>query len=214
MKTRYKTILAALVGTTLGVVTVPALADPAPHDGQQVAHFDGRRGPPQGMRGAPHGPRMMHWKGGPHGPRFGGPTGGAPGMAVIVERFDVNGDGQITRDEVATVTAEKVSQFDADGDGQLSLEEYKALWTDQMNRMIVRSFQMHDPDGDAQVTLEEYSESSDRLFSRFDRDGDGVISKAEFGPPRGGDRPDGPPRGHGPDRGPVGPDEGPDGEPG
>ena len=53
---------------------------------------------------------------------------------MVIERFDVNGDGQITKDEVTTVTAEKVKTFDANADGSLSLEEYKALWTDAHER--------------------------------------------------------------------------------
>jgi hypothetical protein len=87
----------------------------------------------------------------------------------------------------------------------LSLDEYKALWTDAMNQHIVRSFQFHDPAGDAQVTLDEYSANFDKMFARVDRNGDGTIGADEFGPPRGGDRPDGPP-GMGPG-GPGGPDD-------
>jgi Ca2+-binding EF-hand superfamily protein len=144
------------------------------------------------------------------GPQFGGPMGGpgGPGMEMLIERFDVNEDGSITREEVTAVTAEKMKTFDLNGDGALSLDEYKALWTDAMNEAIVRSFQFHDPDGDAKVTLEEYSDNFDKLFARFDRNGDGTIAADEFGPPRGGDRPDGPP----PGMGPGGPDDGPDGE--
>ena len=65
-----------------------------------------------------------------------------------------------------------------------------------MNQQIVRSFQFHDPDGDAKVTLDEYSATFDKMFARFDRNGDGTIGADEFGPPRGGDRP-GWPSGHG-----------------
>ena len=175
--------------------------------GQQVADFDGDRGHGRFM-GGPHGPGrggpqgMAHFQGGPGGGRHGGPMGGPgrpdgrPGRPVaemVIERFDVNGDGQITKEEVTTVTAEKVKTFDANADGSLSLEEYKALWTDAMNERIVRSFQFHDPDGDAKVTLDEYSDNFDKMFARFDRNGDGTIAADEFGPPRGGDRPGGGP---------------------
>lgn len=220
--TTKRIMLAALVSTSLGVAAMPALADPGNRgDGRQMAHFDGDRG--EWMRGGPHGPGrggpqgMTGFQGGPGGgrhggpmggPQFGGPMGGPGGPAaeMAIERFDVNEDGQITKEEVTTVTAEKVKTFDANGDGALSLEEYKALWTDAMNERIVRSFQFHDPDGDAQVTLEEYSDTFDKLFARFDRNGDDTIVADEFGPPRGGDRPGG-----GPGMGPGGPGMGPGG---
>ena len=220
MKTTPRLVLAALVGTALGTAAIPALADSGERgEHQRLAHYDGDRGDRgPGMRGGPHGPGrggppgMAHFQGRPGAPgaRFGGPMAGpggpgAPGAAMVIERFDVNGDGQITREEVTTVTAEKLKAFDADGDGALSLDEYKALWTDAMNRAIVRSFQFHDPDGDAKVTLDEYSDSFDRMFGRFDRNSDGVIAADEFGPGRG-DRPDGPPR-----MGPGGPGKGPGG---
>lgn len=222
MKTTNRFLLAALVSTSLGIIAMPALADPGEQgEGQQMAHFDGDRG--HWMRGGPHGPGrgapqgMPRFQGAPGGGRHGGPMGGpqvggpmggpgGPGAAMLIERFDANGDGQITKDEVITVTAEKLKAFDANGDGSLSLEEYKALWTDAMNERIVRSFQFHDRDGDAQVTLDEYANTFEKLFARFDRDGDGTIGADEFGPPRGGERPDGPPQ-----MGPRGPGMGPGG---
>jgi Ca2+-binding EF-hand superfamily protein len=226
MNTTHRFLLAALVSTSLGALAMPALADSGERgDGQQMAHFDGDRddrGP--GMRGGPHGPGrggpggMAHFQGGPGGGRHGGPMGGpqfggpmgGPGGSIaemVIERFDVNEDGQITKEEVTTVTAEKVKTFDANADGSLSLEEYKALWTDAMNERIVRSFQFHDPDGDAKVTLDECSDNFDKLFARFDRNGDGTIAADEFGPPLGGDRPGGGPgMGPGGPGGPGGPD--------
>lgn len=210
MNFRKRLILAAMVSSSLGILAMPALADPGDQgNGQQVADFDGDRDGGRG-HGGPHGPGrggppgMAHFHGGPMGGP-GGPMGG-PGGAVLIERFDVNKDGSITREEVTTVTAEKVKTFDTNADGALSLEEYKALWTDAMNEQIVRSFQFNDPDGDAKVTLDEYSDNAGKMFARFDRNGDGTIAPDEFGPPQGGDRPDGPPPGMGPG-GPGGPDD-------
>ena len=63
------------------------------------------------------------------------------------------------------------------------------------------------------MTLDEYSAHVDKMFARFDRNGDGTIAADEFGPPRGGDRPDGPGMGPGgPGMGPGGPG-GPDDDP-
>ena len=150
MNSTHRFLLAALVSSSLGVVAMPALAQPGDQNGeQQVAEFDGDRDHGQFM-GGPHGPGrggpqgMAHFQGGPGGGRHGGPMGGpgfggpmggpgGPVAEMVIERFDVNGDGQITKDEVTTVTAEKVKTFDANADGSLSLEEYKALWTDAMN---------------------------------------------------------------------------------
>ena len=152
------------------------------------------------------------------GPQFGGPMGGpqGPGAEMLIERFDANGDGPITREEVTTVTRrEGARRSTPTATAPLSLDEYKALWTDAMNEQIVRSFQFHDPDGDAKVTLEEYATTAEKMFAHFDRNGDGTIAADEFGPPRGGDRPGGPPGmgPHGPGMGPGGPG-GPDDGPG
>lgn len=203
MNTRSKVLVAALMASAVGIAATPSFAEPG--DGmrkqtQQMAHRDDdRRGGDEHRRGGPGhhgaGDRDGHGPRGPGGPggMGDGPRGGMP--EILIERFDVNEDGTITAEEIATVNAERVGEYDTDGNGALSLEEFKALWADTMNLRIVRDFQQLDPDGDASVTLEEYSVRYDTMLERLDRNDDGAIDEAELAGPRGG--PGGPGKGHG-----------------
>lgn len=199
---------AAIAAGTDEAAEAPAISEPAP---QQLADWEGGR-----FHKGPHGDD--DWQGGPGMHRDGGPgmhRDGGPGMgfnrddddgfgpgrgdgpgagpggrgpAFLIATFDTDKDGNITKEEIAAGVAAKTKAFDKDGDGVLSLEEYKALWTDGMNEMIVRSFQRFDSDGDAKVTVEEYSMPVDHLVARLDQNGDGTIDKAELasrGPQKG-----------------------------
>jgi hypothetical protein len=119
-----------------------------------------------------------------HGHGFGGweagwGGGGMPG-ARMIERFDRNGDGQVSQADVDAVRAERLATFDADGNGVLSLAEYEALWLDAMRPRMVRGFQRLDVDGDAGVTEVEFLAPYARLVQRVDGDGDGVITEDEI----------------------------------
>jgi Ca2+-binding EF-hand superfamily protein len=86
---------------------------------------EGARGGPEGRRGGPQGHR-----GGP-----GGHRGGPP--AELIEKFDVDGDGQLNQAEreaaheqmkaqAQAKKAEFIAKFDSDGDGELNQAEREA----------------------------------------------------------------------------------------
>ncbi len=206
MTTRTKILVAALMATVVGVATVPSFADNNASSLQQLAFngpgrdgggpgwHDGRgpRGP--GMHADGHGFGGMGAGMGPGmgggGPGMGGPggMGGGPrggGMTGLVERFDANKDGTITKDEIATVNVDRVKAYDTDGDGALSLTEFTVLWTETNKERIVRDFQQRDPNGDAKVTLEEYGAPFTRMLAMLDRNNDGSIDASELSGPRG-----------------------------
>ena len=58
-------------------------------------------------------------------------------------------------------------------------QEFEALWAEITKPMAVRAFQFLDPNGDAQVTKAELDDRFGQLVSRFDRNGDGVLSPAD-----------------------------------
>jgi EF hand len=106
---------------------------------------------------------------GPHGPR---------GWEGFAEQHDVNGDGQVTRDELVQ-TLDLFDRVDANGDGVLTESDFEAKHTD-----MAFGFAAHraDENRDHQVTTAEW----DAWFAARDTNGDGKLT-AE-------DRPDRPER--------------------
>ncbi|MFC7703078.1 EF-hand domain-containing protein [Plastorhodobacter daqingensis] len=115
---------------------------------------------------------------------------GGPGAGFA--QFDLDGDGQITAEEIETLRARQTEGLDADGDGLLSAEEIAAHHMRQMQAMIEARAEglvgMLDRDGDGLLSATELAASRVALvpsmplpdIARLDTDGDGQISEAEF----------------------------------
>lgn len=98
----------------------------------------------------------------------------------MMDRFDVDGDGNITKAEIASAQKRAMAKHDADKDGALSLDEFQGLWLEHMQARMVRHFQHVDGDGDAKVTLDEMNGLMQQMMSRLDRNNDDAISKDEM----------------------------------
>ncbi len=184
MRARTKVLIVAGV---LATASVGALATRASADG------------PMGWRGGPGG----------HGPMMGGPMMGGPGPIgmMLFQEMQQNG-GKLTKEQADAAIQAAFTKYDTNHDGKLSLDEYQAFWTDMMHERMVRSFQFLDRSGDAEVTEQEFQQPADWMMQRFDRNGDGTISKDDMRPPfaRGEHGPRGPRGGPGgPGCGPAGP---------
>ncbi len=109
----------------------------------------------------------------------GGSRHGGRGAERLMEQFDVDKDGKITRAEFDEVRLSLFSGADADGNQAVTLEEFVTVWQDMNSDRIVRGFQKLDADGDLKITQEEYSERTSDFVKQHDRNRDGVVTKAD-----------------------------------
>lgn len=115
----------------------------------------------------------------------GGHGGRGDQMMQMFERVDLNGDGQITRAELTKYRDQRFGEGDTNGDGALELAEFEEVWLAMVRERMVDRFQGLDADGDGRITAAEFDRPLDRLFSRFDRDDDGTVSRSEIRDHRG-----------------------------
>ncbi|MFA9462186.1 EF-hand domain-containing protein [Thiohalorhabdus sp. Cl-TMA] len=107
--------------------------------------------------------------------------GGGPGRGPDpLERFDTNGDGKLTTEELRDFRTERLHKFDKNGDGHLGLDEFEGAWLAGMETRMVRRFQHFDRDGSGEVTEEEYLRPVTRMMRHLDRDGDGTVTREEL----------------------------------
>lgn len=116
----------------------------------------------------------MAGQGQPGGMRHGG---GMMNMMNMMERYDANKDGNVSREEVEQNRTSWHGEFDTDKNASLSLQEFQALWLKARHEEMVREFQQFDRDGNGQVTLDEYKAPVVQMVTRMDRNGDGMIGK-------------------------------------
>ncbi len=99
------------------------------------------------------------------------------------EEIDTNGDGQLTKAELAAVRAAKFAERDTDGNGELSIEEMTADREVKDESRMERKFEFMDKDSSGGISLAEMSPNDDRIEKRFvmmDADENGTISEDEF----------------------------------
>lgn len=110
----------------------------------------------------------------------------------FVENWDLDADGKVTVDEAAERRSDVFAAFDSNEDGVLDAEEYvlfdEARATDQAGRPGRHrpaqglTLEANDLDGNGNVSLDEFVGRADAWISEIDRNGDGIITVADFGP--------------------------------
>ena len=91
----------------------------------------------------------------------------------LIRRFDKNGDGVLTRDEVPPQIAQRFDEIDTNGDGKLDKQEIEAFLNRLRERMAANK--KGNP-GSQGVTA---AQAVDMILKRLDTNHDGRISKEE-----------------------------------
>lgn len=108
---------------------------------------------------------------------------GFNGPRVSFEQLDANGDGQVTKEELAAQATIRFNAVDTNGDGNLSAEEIAAASERAKENRIKRMIDKRDANGDGVLSQEEMKGDGDRaerMFERLDDNNDGTISAEEF----------------------------------
>ncbi len=106
-------------------------------------------------------------------------TGGLM-MENLFVTMDRDGNGRVTRDELAEHTIVQFQAMDRDTDGDLEPEEFLAAWLGSFRKSIQRHFATLDADGSGVITEDELSRVMVLQFARFDRDWDGAVTLEEL----------------------------------
>lgn len=108
------------------------------------------------------------------------------GAVNILERFDANQNGSLSKDEVRGRLANNFEAIDADGDGELNTSELTAARERGRQGMKDKANRIKDADvdGNRAISIDEASTAGmQRLVDNFDRidaDGDGEITRREM----------------------------------
>jgi Ca2+-binding EF-hand superfamily protein len=112
------------------------------------------------------------------------PSDAVPGQHML-QRFDTNGDGPISKEEMTAARQRLFKKLDRNGDGVVDNKEIEAARKTIRNRAEVAQARLAnrwrgmDKDGDGKVSEEEFS-SDMPLFDLADRNGDGKLSADEI----------------------------------
>lgn len=118
--------------------------------------------------------------------------------AHFIENWDLNGDGAVTAEEARERRGNVFASFDANDDGFLDAEEYvlfdearaqdqaenepKGMGKGARNPANGMRLEVNDTDGDGKVSEAEFLDNAASWIEMIDRNGDGVVTVADFGP--------------------------------
>jgi len=98
--------------------------------------------------------------------------GGSRGLT----RFDRDGNGVVTRDEMRTTEIERFEKIDANKDGRLTLDEIQAANRDR----AAKHFAARDANKDGKLSRDEVARMPDQMFARLDENKDGFLTPDEL----------------------------------
>lgn len=142
---------------------------------------------PGGTERGPGGAERVAQRNGPSGPER-DPRGPQPGngprqpwILVHADEIDLDKNKIISRDEIVGEATRAFSGYDADSNGKLSARELSSRGSrSAMGGFLKGHSQEIDRDGDGVLTRAEAIGNAERMFAKMDTDGDGEIPAEEM----------------------------------
>ncbi|WEX07977.1 hypothetical protein [Chelativorans sp. AA-79] len=102
--------------------------------------------------------------------------------AQMLTRADLNGDGQVTRDEFQEARSTLFDRLDRNRDGYLDNSDAprRPLARQQIGERLNEFLQVFDRNGDDRMSHEEFVGGPSYVFAYADTDGNGVIDSGEL----------------------------------
>ncbi len=98
----------------------------------------------------------------------------------FVDLLDTDGDGNVSKAEIAAEYERLFGAADIDGDGNLSPDEFRRRGRLFQSVGAVTFFDMLDADSDQQLTVDEITAPSARWVTRYDSNGDDALDLDEY----------------------------------
>ncbi len=98
--------------------------------------------------------------------------GGGKGLG----RFDRDGNGSVTKDEMRTTAIEQFDKTDTNHDGRLTQDEIQAAHRER----AAKRFAEKDANKDGKLSRDEVAKMPDQVFARLDTNKDGFLTPDEL----------------------------------
>ena len=101
--------------------------------------------------------------------------------ALFIAACDANGDGRVTQAELTACVARSYATTEGASTGSIgyiAYADWAQAWLGDRNA-LPSPFEI-DRDGDNRITLAELQARFEQFFTRFDREKDGVLTRAEL----------------------------------